>query len=117
MNPIVFYLVEVVVTLLICLSLIKYLNPFLKRILVDLCATEDRAQFWAVFTNILLVGLPLVIALAYRPEANDIESMFFELTSKLSANLIGFLFALVGVGLMISIFALFAPRPAKVESK
>jgi hypothetical protein len=117
MNPIAIYLMEVVVTLAICLGLVRYLNPFLKRILVDLCATEDRAQFWTVFSNILLVGLPMVIALAYRPEANDVEGVFFDITRKLSGNLGGLLFALVGAGLMISFFALFAPRTTKPEAK
>ena len=117
MNPIASYLIEVVITLTICLLLVRYLNPFLKKILVDLCATEDRAQFWTVFSNILLVGLPMVIAIAYKPEANDIEGLFFEITRKLSGNLGGFLFALVGAGLMISFFALFAPRSTKTEAK
>lgn len=117
MNPIASYLIEVVITLTICLFLVRYLNPFLKKILVDLCATEDRAQFWTVFSNILLVGLPMVIAIAYKPEANDIEGLFFEITRKLSGNLGGFLFALVGAGLMISFFALFAPRSTKTEAK
>ena len=117
MNSIVSYLMEVVITLTICLLLVRYLNPFLKKILVDLCATEDRAQFWTVFSNILLMGLPMIIAIAYRPEANDMEGLFFEITRKLSGNLSGFLIALVGAGLMISFFALFAPRTTKTGTK
>jgi len=117
MNSIISYLLEVLVTLVICLGLVRYLNPFLKRILVDLCATEERAQFWTIFSNILLVGLPMVFAIAYTPEAIGAEELFFEITQKLSSNLGGFLVAMVGTGLMISFFALFVPKSTKSETK
>jgi hypothetical protein len=65
----------------------------------------------------LLVGLPAVIALNYKPEASNAEELFFEISRKLSGNLAGFLFALAGAGIMIAFFALFAPRTPKAESK
>jgi hypothetical protein len=93
-----------------------YLRPHLKRVLVDLCKTEERAQFWTVFSNILLIGLPLIIALGFRPEAVTIEAATFEILGHLSGNLAGYLFALVGIGIIVSFFALVAPRP-KAEAK
>jgi len=108
---------QAALTLMICLLIVKLINPFLRRILVDLCAGEDRGQFWTVFTNILLVGGPMAIALAYHPRASDSPDLFFEAMGRLSGNLLGFLFTLAGVGVMICIFALFAPRPAKVEAQ
>lgn len=110
MNAIFFFLLEVILTLAICMLVFRYLRPFLNRILVDLCGTEDRAQFWTVFSNIILVGLPLLIALTYQPEANQAEELFFEITRRISGNMISFLFALVGIGLAVSFFALVAPR-------
>jgi hypothetical protein len=117
MNAIASYLVELAITLTACLMATAYLRPHLKRVLVDLCGTEERAQFWTVFSNILLVGLPMIIAFAYKPEATNAQGMFFEMTRKFSGNLAGFLFALVGAGMMIAFFALFAPRTPKAESK
>lgn len=115
MNSIFFFLLEVILTLVICGAVVRYLRPFLNRILVDLCGTEERAQFWTVFSNVLLVGLPLLIALTYQPQANNTEELFFEITRRISGNLTGFLFALVGIGMIVSFFALVAPRRKEAQ--
>ena len=117
MNTIILFLAEISITLLASLLLVGYLRPHLRRILTDLCGTDERAQFWTVFSNILLVGLPFIIALGFRPEAKSMEESFFEVISRLSGNLAGFLFALVVVGVVISFFALVAPKSQKLETK
>ena len=116
MNTIVSFLIEVILTLILFSLAVTYLRPFLRHILVDLCGTEERAQFWLAFSNILLIGLPLIFALAYRPEATNSEELFFEVVGRLSGNLAGFLVALIGIGLFVSLFALIAPRQ-KMETK
>ena len=110
MNTIVFFILEVTLTLAISILVFRYMRPFLIRILIDLCGTEERAQFWTVFSNIILVGLPLLISLTYQPEASQAEEIFFEITHRISGNMLGFLFSLLGVGLIVSVFALVAPR-------
>jgi uncharacterized membrane protein YhaH (DUF805 family) len=117
MNTIFSFIVEVTITLVISVLLVRYLRPFLQKILTDLCGTEDRARFWTAFSNILLIGIPIIFALNYMPEARNTEALFFEVAEKLSGNLGGFLSALIGVGLIVSFFALVAPRPRKMESK
>jgi hypothetical protein len=117
MNTIFSYLIEVALTLIICGLLVGYLRPFLKKILIDLCGTEDRAQFWTAFSNILLIGLPLILALSYKPEADNVENLLFEALGRLGGNLGGLLLALVGIGFIVAFFALVAPRSSKVESK
>lgn len=117
MNTILFFAIEVVLTILISMLLAGYLRPFLGRVLLDLCGTEDRSRFWLAFSNILLIGLPVIIALNYRPEARDVEDLFFEVAGKLSGNLGGLLFALISIGIMVSFFALVAPKSKKVDTK
>ena len=117
MNTIVSFLIEVALTLLISSLLIRYLRPFLRKILVDLCGTADRAQFWLAFSSILLMGMPVLFALNYSPQATNAEELFFEVARKLSGNLGSFLFSLIGIGFIVSFFALFAPRPMPVEAK
>ena len=117
MNAILSYAIEVVLTLTVCALLVRYLQPFLQRILLDLCGTDERAQFWTVFSNILLIGLPVIFALSYRPEASSTEALFFEVAGRLSGNLGGFLVALIGIGLIVSFFALVAPRQRQAETK
>lgn len=115
MHAIVPFLSEVILTLIISVLLVKYLRPFLKKILIDLCGNEDRAQFWTVFSNILLIGMPILFALNYKPESRNIEELFFEVARRLSGNLAGLLFALIGIGFIVSLFVLVAPKQKKVE--
>jgi hypothetical protein len=110
MNTIYAFGIQVILTITICALTVRYLRPFLNRILIDLCGTEERAKFWTVFSNILLVGFPVLISLMRRPESNNAEDLFFELTRQTSANVIAFMVTLVGVGFIISVFALFTPR-------
>jgi len=117
MNTILYFLVQIVITLIVVTLIIGYLRPYLKKVLVDLCGTEERAQFWTAFSNILLIGLPLIFALNYRPEYMNTEELFFDVASKLSSNLGGLLLALVSVGIIVSFFALGAPRQSKAEAK
>lgn len=117
MNNIISFLVQMALTLAIVFLVVKYLHPYLKKILAELCGTEERAQFWTAFSNILLIGLPLIFALNYRPAYSDIVDPFFDIAGKLSSNLGGLLLALVCIGIVISLFALAAPKPEKTVSK
>ena len=116
MNPFLALFIEAGLTILACVLVTGYLSLYLKRVLVDLCRTEERAQFWAAFSNILLIGFPTIIAFRFRPEARTLEAAVFEIIGQLSGNLAGYLFALVGIGIIVSFFALVAPRQA-VEAK
>lgn len=117
MNTIVSFVIQVALTLTIAVLLARYLRPFLRNILIDLCGTEDRARFWAAFSNILLIGMPVIFALNFSPEARSTEALFFEVAAKLSGNLGGFLVALIGIGFMVSFFALVSRRPAEATSR
>jgi hypothetical protein len=117
MNTILYFLLQVILTLVISALIVGYLRPFLRKILTDLCGTEERSQFWTAFSNILLIGMPIIFALNYQPVAKNTEQLFFEVARKLSGNLGGLLFALICIGLIVSFFALFAPKPTKAEAK
>jgi len=117
MNTIVTFLAQVALTLIIVTLIVGYLRPHLKKVLIDLCGTEERALFWTAFSNILLIGLPLIFALNYRPEFTNSEYLFFNLAGQLSDNLGGLLLALVCVGIIVSFFALSAPKSPKAETK
>jgi len=117
MNTIISFLVQVTLTLIIVLLIVGYLRPFLRKVLIDLCGAEERAQFWTAFSNILLIGLPLIFALNYRPKFANSEELFFDLIGKLSSNLGGLLLALICIGIIVSFFALAAPKQPRVEAK
>lgn len=115
MYAIVSFVIQIALTLTSAVLLSKYLQPFLRNILIDLCGTEDRARFWTAFSNILLIGLPVIFALNYRPGARTTEELFFDVAAKLSGNLGGFFVALIGIGLMVSFFALVARKPSEAR--
>lgn len=117
MNTILYFIVQAALTLVVSALIAGYLRRFLRNALVDLCGTEERAQFWTSFSNVLLIGMPMVFALNYKPEADSFETAFLEIAGKLGGNLAGLLFVLLGLGFAVSIFALFAPKPAKAETK
>jgi hypothetical protein len=117
MNTILYFLLQVILTLTLSALIVGYLRPFLRKILIDLCGTEERAQYWTAFSNILLIGMPMIFALNYKPGAKNTEQLFFEVAGKLSGNLGGLLFALIGTGAIVAFFALFAPKPTKTEAK
>ncbi|HAX71863.1 MAG TPA: hypothetical protein DCY14_19780 [Anaerolineae bacterium] len=117
MNSIFSFLLQVTLTIAMTALIASYIRPHLRKVLVDLCGTEERAQFWTVFSNVLLIGLPGILSLSYRPESATLEEMFFEIAGRLSGTLAGFLFALICIGITVSFFALVAPRVPKAEAK
>lgn len=117
MNTILYFLIEIILTLVISTLIVGYLRPSLQKTLTDLCGTDDRAKFWTAFSNVLLIGMPMIFALNYKPAAQTSEDLFFEVAGRLGGNLGGLIFAVIGIGIFVSFFALFAPKPMKVESK
>lgn len=111
MNTVLLYSGQLIVTLAACVLLTAYIRPFLKRVLVDLCGTEDRARFWIAFTNILLILTPALFALGYQPDPAVTAEWFFALTRQLRGTLFAFVLALMGTGMTVGFFALVAPRP------
>lgn len=116
MNLLTAFGMEFLATLLIGFMLVAYIRRPLYRILVDLCGTEDRARFWLAFSTVLLVGVPTASALGYQPLQGDVTESFFLIFRQLGQNVMGFLVALVGLGLVVSFFALVAPRTPKERS-
>jgi len=113
MNTIEIYLLQIAISTAISIAVVAYFRPHLQRILKDLCGTDERAQFWVIFSSILLVGLPLIFGLGYRPDDSIPEMLFFDAASQVRFNMIGFLLALIGIGGFVSFFALVAPRQNK----
>lgn len=117
MNQITTYLVSLILTLLVSVCVTLLLRTALRRVLADLCGTQERANFWTIFSMIMLIAMPLVIGMGYTPEAAHSGDLFFEMTRQLRGNFFGYLFALAVIGGFISFFAIFAPRPQAGEGK
>ena len=116
MNTLAAFAIEFLTTLLIGFLLVQYIRRPLFRVLVDLCGTEDRAAFWSAFCAVLLIGIPAAGALGYQPTQASLPDSFFLIFRQLGQNTMAFLIALIGVGLIVSFFALVAPKPPKERS-
>ena len=119
MNSLAAFGIELLVTLPIGFLLVSYLRPSLCRVLVDLCGTDDRAEFWTAFTSVLLIALPTISALGYQPLSESLSDRYdalLQLSRQLSRNLMSLVVGLIGLGLIVSFFALVAPRAPKESS-
>ena len=47
--------------------------PPMRILLVDLCGSAERANFWTAFSNVTVALVPLLFALNYHPESRDAE--------------------------------------------
>ncbi|HXX23540.1 MAG TPA: hypothetical protein VEO19_10345 [Terriglobia bacterium] len=104
MTPSILFLIGLAVSLVTFLAVVVYLKPALHRILVELCGTSERATFWAAFTNISVVLVPLIFALQYTPELKEGQSAVLEIAAQLKWALAGLLATVVMVGWILSRF-------------
>lgn len=85
-----------------------FLGGRLRRILVELCGTDARADFWLSFSALVLVMAPAVLAL-FGADLDCVapgKAVFYEF--RLGA--FGLLFSVIGLGLTLSRYAEGAPR-------
>ena len=114
MSAIATFLIGVGVVLIGAFTVVIYLQPHLRRILRDLCGTEERANFWTAFSNIVLVLTPIIFALSSRPAGGGGTEVFFDISAQVRWGLIGLIGAVVLLG-----FALgqYIPRESHQSDK
>ncbi len=88
----------------VSLAVVLYLKPHLTGLLVDLCGTAGRARFWAAFSNVTLLLIPLIFALHYHPGSSPQTPVIFELGTQLEWALIGLVVSVVTLGIVLSLF-------------
>jgi len=98
------FLIGVGITLMICLVFVIYLKAPLHRILLELCGTRERADFWAAFANAAFVLVPLIFAMQVVPEARPGTSAVLELAAQVKWALIGLLAAVAVVSWVLGRF-------------
>lgn len=62
--------IETSIPLLLGLGVSLYLKNVTRRLLADLCGTQDRSDFWVRVSTILITGIPLLLALAFGQSSN-----------------------------------------------
>jgi hypothetical protein len=100
-------------TLLTAFAVVRYLSGPLRTQLRKLCGSDERAQFWAAFSNTAIVLTPAIFAMLDQPAPNSSTPPLLELTGQLKWGLLG----LVGSVLMLGwILSRFIPRTSAAQS-
>jgi hypothetical protein len=56
---------QIAIPLIVGIAVTSHLRQVTRILLVDLCGTDDRANFWVRTTSILLTGTPLALVLVF----------------------------------------------------
>lgn len=83
--------------------MVYLLKPLLREILVDTCGTQPRAEFWVMFTQLMLFIAPLLIVIFYAPTKEVTNINVTEvIQDTLFRSLLGDFLALTMIGRVIS---------------
>lgn len=102
MNSLVLFMIEVLLCFGISVSLIYLLKPLLLEVLVDICGTRPRAEFWVMFTQLMLIISPLLIVIFFAPTQSVLNINIAEaIKYTLFRSLLGDFIALAMIGQII----------------
>ncbi len=85
-----------VLTAIVAFSVMVYVQRPLRKILGELCGTDERAHFWVVFSNVTVILSAVMASLQYHPEPGINSPAVIEVASQLKWGLVG-----LGVALLI----------------
>jgi uncharacterized membrane protein len=103
MTETILFSTGIVLTVVVSWIVVLYLGERLHVILTDLCSLETRARFWTAFTTVCLTLVPLIFALAYRPEPDDRDGFIYPLAAQLHDAMVGLFVTLLTVGFVLSL--------------
>ncbi len=93
---------EIVLCLSVSIVLIVLLRPVLREVLRDTCGSQGRADFWVMFTQLMLIISPLLLVVYFAPTAQIVQlNVPRELKQTLFRVLLGDFIALGLVGRVI----------------
>lgn len=102
MNSLSIFMIEVLMCFTISFSMIYLLRPLLREVLVDICGTQARAEFWVMFTQLMLIISPLLIVIYFAPTQYDVDVNITEaIKDTLFRSLLGDFIALTMIGQVI----------------
>lgn len=101
MNPTIAFLFDVALAVALAVGIVAYVRRHLRILLIEVCGTPERASFWLAFANVMLVLVPLIFVLDYKPEFGPDKSVTFEMATQLKYALIGFAMALSSLALVM----------------
>jgi len=83
-------------------SVVWYLRSHLRGILIDLCGTESRADFWMAFSNVVLILVPMIFGMQFQAKEN--LPAVLQLNYQLKWVFIGLVLSVMSLGVILSLF-------------
>lgn len=105
MKSISIYLIGITCTAGLGFLILFCFQPMLRKIYLDLCGKEDRADFWTALSNMFLVLLPLTAAMFNQPNGGLV---FYDVLSQVRWSLVGVGGTLLAIGVVV--FTAYAHR-------
>lgn len=91
-------LFQIAIPLLFGILAASYLREVTRDLLLDLCGTAERADFWVRTTAILLAGTPLALVLVFGDYGNPLPEV---IRQAMTLSLIGTLLAVAFLARLI----------------
>jgi len=99
MDSLIIFSIEVLISLGVSMTLILLIRPLLRGVLVETCGTHERADFWLMFTQLMLAIAPLLLVIFFTHSIDEsvvLPALFVKDT--LFRSLIGVFFGLLLIG-------------------
>lgn len=97
----VVFTIEVGLSVAISYSVIRLLMPQLRNVLVEACGTGQRADFWGMFSQLMLFIAPLLIVILFTDAASADPNAVLAIKNALFRALLGQFIALAAIGYVI----------------
>ena len=102
MNELYLFLTEIGISLFISVCVVFLLNKSFRNVLIDLCGTEVRAQFWMIYSNLMLIIAPLLTSVIFGTSNKVLEVSFTFYKTAFGSALFGVFVSLIIIGLQIT---------------
>lgn len=104
MNQLSLFLIETFIGIFVSgVVIIALLKP-LRKILIDICGNAERAGFWVVYSNVMLVIAPLLTIIMFGKSNASLTADFTFYKTAFGCSLFGIFFSLAAIGLQVSKF-------------
>jgi len=98
------FITGLALTLTICIAVVGFLRKSLRKLLHDICGSEDRADFWIAFSIVMLLLVPAVFAMHFHPQNGLGEAAVIAMSKQVEWGLIGLACTIATMGLVVSFF-------------
>lgn len=114
MRELIIFFSGICITIIISLIVILYIKEHLKNILIDLCGTKARANFWMAFSNVSLVITPVIFASLLVPDGIGYDIL---IVRQLRLALIGLIGIVLIIGFVLKQYITFTGSEGKAGNE